>query len=130
MNEGKADPCSAYLKSSTADAPLSVYYNNVCYLGRQSIEQFKYSDYTFLGFKETEHWAMPATPIIGIDSDTPVAAIVDDSVIKDIQKELLNNHLNPDQFLNQPVTAVIPFILAVVAIDAGLIATMWAVALQ
>ena len=118
------DPCQRYLDSSSSDAPLSVFYNGVCYLGRQSIETFKYSDYVFLGFKETDHWMTEAIPIIGIDKDTPVAAIVDDRTIREMQGALYDQGYGGDD--SDVSIAVIPFIIAVVAIDAGLIATMWA----
>ena len=83
---------------------------------------FKYSNFTLLGFKETDNQGMHAIPIIGIEKNTPVAAIVEDSIIREIQEAL------PQEGAFS--IAVVPFILAVVAIDAGLIATMWAVAMS
>lgn len=126
VNAQSAADCEIYLKSTTADGPMIAFHEGVCYLGRESINPFKYADYVFLGFKETDHWTMPAIPIIGIDQEKAVAAIVDNSVVFEIIKEQ-NNILTDEE---QPITAVVPFIMAVVAIDAALIGTMWAVAVS
>ena len=115
------NPCNFYLGASGSDAPMHVFYKDVCYLGRQSIDPFKYSDFIFLGFKETER-SVPSFPVIGIDQSKPVAAIVDDRTVQEIQGAL------PQEGANK--LAPVPFMLAVVAIDAGLIGTMWAVAVS
>ena len=122
MNDATENSCEIYLKASNSNNPQSLFYNNVCYLGRQSIETFKYANFTLLGFKETEHPSMPTIPIIGIDQNKPIAAIVEDSIIYEMKQAL------PEE--NEKSVAVVPFIMAVVAIDAALLGTMWAVAVS
>lgn len=121
MPDDPARICDLYLRASASRSPLCVSYGNVCYLGRQSIEPFRYSDFILLGFKETNHLVAPF-PIIGIDQIKPVAAIVDDGIVQVIQEALHQGGLL------RP--AVVPFILTVVAIDAALLGTMWAVAVS
>ena len=118
-----------YLEASESRNPLSILYNDVYYLGRQSIEPFKYSKFTFLGFKETNDQQIPAIPVIGIDENNPVAAIVDDSVIRKMKVALMKDAL-PKEDEYTISMAPVAFILAVVAIDATLQAAMWAVAVS
>ena len=130
MSDAPTNTCEVYLNASDSKTPLCVFYNDVCYLGRQSIYNFRYSEFVFLGFKETDHSLMPAIPIIGINENQPVAAIVDDSIVREIQSAL-EKDVNAEQGqYNTIAMAPVAVILAVAAIDAGLIATMWAVAVS
>ncbi len=121
MNTQYRSVCGLYLPNpSDIGTPIKyIDYNGVCYLGRESLEPYSsfYERFKRVGTRKFED--LEDIPVIGISERFPVAAIISNEKYDELV-ESLNVEPSPE---------IIPFILAVVAIDAGLIATMWAQAM-
>jgi len=113
--------CGAYIPPAAALASIPQYvdYDGICYISKSTFEYYGefYSKFSSLGNVPKDD--VGEIPVIGIDPSQPVAVIINDD-----QFEEMLSYVD-----NSASLKVIPFIVAIVAIDAGLIATMWAAAL-